>query len=53
MQTGNYIKITKELVDGEVVLKTETGTVEAVPEAKSAEERILELEAKLEALLNK
>ncbi len=52
MEQGTYIKITKELVDGEVVLVTQTGVIDSVPApAKTAEERIAELEAKLEQLL--
>ena len=52
MEQGTHIKITKQIVDGEVILTTETTTINAVPPAaKSAEERIAELEAKIEALL--
>lgn len=52
MEQGTYIKITKELVDGEVVLKTETGIIENVPvRVKTPEERIAELETKIEQLL--
>jgi hypothetical protein len=52
MEQGTHIKITKQIVDGEVVLTTETTTINAVPPAaKSAEERIKELEDKIEQLL--
>ena len=53
MEQGTHVKITKQIVDGEVVLNFEQTPIENVPApAKSAEERIKELEDKLEALLN-
>jgi hypothetical protein len=53
MEQGTHVKITKQIVNGEVELVIEKTPIDNVPPvAKSAEERIAELEAKLEALLN-
>jgi hypothetical protein len=52
MEQGTHVKITKQIVNGEVELVIEKTIIDAVPPAaKSAEEKIAELEAKLEALL--